>query len=121
VTIGQVAKAAGISASAIRYYESMGLLPQPRRQSGIRDYDADIVERLKVLRFYRASGVSIQSLAAIFSRSTKAERSYTHEAMLRRMAELETIIKDARKMKDRLQQLLDCKCHGDRRKCVIFQ
>jgi DNA-binding transcriptional MerR regulator len=119
--IGQVAKAAGVTTSAIRYYESMGLLPAPRRQSGIRDYDADVVDQLKVLRFYRASGISIQSLAAIFTRSTKARRAYTHEAMLKRIAELDTVMKDARVMKERLQQLFDCECQGDRRKCVIFR
>jgi MerR family redox-sensitive transcriptional activator SoxR len=121
MTIGQVAKAAGMTASAIRYYESMGLIPAPRRQSGIRNYDVDIVDQLKVLRFYRASGISIQSLATLFAGSNKAEREYTHEAMVRRIAELETIIKDARGMKERLRKLLDCKCHGDRRKCVIFR
>ena len=38
LTIGQVARHAGLKASAIRYYESVGLLPEARRESGQRRY-----------------------------------------------------------------------------------
>ncbi len=121
MTIGQVAKAAGIAPSTIRYYESVGLLPAPRRQSGIRTYDADIVDKLTVLRFYRSNGMSIQTLAVMIAHSRRADRAYSREAMLARIAELETMITDARNMKKRLQQLLDCKCRGDRAKCVMLR
>lgn len=121
MTIGQVGKAAGMATSTIRYYESIGILPPPRRRSGMRDYDATIVDQLKVLRFYRTSGISIQTLVALFAREPKAKPTDKHEATLRRIEELDGIIKDARKMKERLRALLDCKCRGDRRKCVIFR
>lgn len=53
MTIGEVAKAAGVSTSMIRFYESSGLLPRPRRKNGIRDYDASATDQLKVLRYFR--------------------------------------------------------------------
>lgn len=36
LTIGKAAKAAGINVETIRYYERLGLLPEPRRKSGIK-------------------------------------------------------------------------------------
>src|SRR5262249_49714371 len=60
MTIGEVARQAGVRTSAIRYYERMGLLPPPRRQSGRRDYDPDAVAQLAVIQFARATGFSLR-------------------------------------------------------------
>jgi len=120
VTIGQVAKAAGISASAIRYYESSGVLPKPGRKNGIRQYDSSSIQQLKVLRFYRSSGVSVDSLASMFLEDKSARRKNRHQAVLRRIDELDRAISQARSMRRRLQGLLNCGCKGDLKKCVIF-
>ncbi len=110
MTIGEVSKAVGIAASAIRFYESVGILPPPLRKNGVRDYDISIVDQLKILRFLRDSGVSIRGLAA-------ADR---HAEVRRRIDELEALIVSATAMKLRLQSLLECDCNGDTQKCVIF-
>ena len=120
MTIGQVAKATGVSASAIRFYESCGILPRPRRKSGIRDYDASIVEQLKILRFYRGTGISIESLTSMFSTNVSARRENRHVIVQRRIVELDDFIKQARAMKRELQRSEACKCNGDTRTCVIF-
>jgi DNA-binding transcriptional MerR regulator len=121
MTIGQVAKAAGVSASMIRFYESSGLLPQPRRKNGIREYDASTIEQLRILRFFRASGVSIESLTLMAAADQTRRKKNRHEVVLQRIAELDGVIKEARAMKRRLLSLLDCECGGDPRKCVIFR
>jgi len=43
LTIGEVAKQAGLRPSAIRYYEKAGLLPKPLRSGGQRLYSPDIL------------------------------------------------------------------------------
>jgi DNA-binding transcriptional MerR regulator len=120
MTIGQVAKATGVSASAIRFYESSGVLPQPRRNRGIRQYDPAIVEHLTVVRFFRSSGVSVESLATMFGPDRMARRKNRHAAVARRIAELDEMIAQARRMKKRLRDLQACECHGDSKKCVVF-
>jgi DNA-binding transcriptional MerR regulator len=120
MTIGQVAKATGVSASAIRFYESSGVLPQPRRNRGIRHYDASIIDHLMVVRFFRASGVSVESLAELFSADTTARRKNRHAAVARRIGELDDMIANARKVKKRLRGLLACECNGDQKKCIIY-
>ena len=49
LTIGQIATRAGVRASAIRYYESRGLLPAASRDAGKRVYDVSVLERLAVI------------------------------------------------------------------------
>lgn len=110
MTIGQVSKAVGIAASAIRYYESAGVLPPPQRKNGVRHYDASAIDQLRILRFLRDSGVSIRGLAA----------KDRHAEVERRIVELDALIANATEMKRRLESLSACQCEGDTEKCVIF-
>lgn len=121
MTIGQVAKAAGVSPPTIRFYEASGLLPAPPRKNGIRTYGPATVESVRVLRFYRSAGVSIDDLAAMFGdREPKAKLRSQHDVVLRRVAEIDRLIDHARAMKRRLRKLLRCRCGGNRTRCVIF-
>lgn len=49
LTIGEVAREAGVNTSAIRYYERVGVLPAPDRVSGQRRYTPETVRRLGVI------------------------------------------------------------------------
>jgi DNA-binding transcriptional MerR regulator len=49
--VGELAKATGMNASAIRYYERCGLLPAPYRMGGQRRYSSDCVHRMLLVRF----------------------------------------------------------------------
>jgi DNA-binding transcriptional MerR regulator len=120
--IGQVAIAAGMPASAIRFYESAGVLPRPARRNGIRDYDPAVVEQLRVLRFFRSAGLSTEAIAAMFAGgSPVAKARNRHEIVVKRMAELDELIAEARMMKRRLTKLLACECEGNTKRCVIFK
>jgi MerR family redox-sensitive transcriptional activator SoxR len=59
LSIGDVARRAGLQPSAIRYYERIGLLPKPPRAGGRRRYDADILERLAMVRFAKQVGFRV--------------------------------------------------------------
>lgn len=63
MNIGQASKETGISAKMIRYYESIGLLPEAeRRQSGYRDYGTTDIHRLKFVRRARDLGFSVDRI-----------------------------------------------------------
>ena len=49
LSIGEVSRRAGVAASAIRYYEEIGVLPVPQRRSGRRHYDASVIDRLSLI------------------------------------------------------------------------
>ena len=67
LTISAVARQAGLRPSALRYYEAAGLLPAPARVSGRRRYDANVFERLAVIRLAQAAGFTIAETRAFLN------------------------------------------------------
>lgn len=59
MTIGEVAKRSGLRPSAIRYYESVGILPEPERVHGRRRCDPDVLHVLHAVGVARAAGFGI--------------------------------------------------------------
>src|SRR5690348_824025 len=65
-TISQVAHLTGINAKAIRYYESIGLLPRPLRgENQYRRYSMVDVNRLNLLRRIRLLGVPLSTAKSL--------------------------------------------------------
>ena len=64
--IGHVAKESGLAASAIRFYEQVGVLPKPIRVGGRRHYDPSILERLAVLERAKACAFSLAEMRQLF-------------------------------------------------------
>lgn len=79
MNIGSASKASGLSAKMIRYYESVGLLPEPpRRDSNYRDYDESDVRRLVFVRRARELGFEVRVIRDLLNlwaskRRTNAE------------------------------------------------
>jgi DNA-binding transcriptional MerR regulator len=66
LTVGQLARATGVPAKTIRYYEQVGVLPVPRRsEAGYRHYSRHNVHRLLFIRRARALGLSLATLKAL--------------------------------------------------------
>ena len=66
LTVGQLARATGVPAKTIRYYEQVGVLPEPQRSgAGYRHYSRHDVHRLLFIRRARALGLSLANLKAL--------------------------------------------------------
>jgi DNA-binding transcriptional MerR regulator len=90
--IGRLAEQAGVSTKTIRYYESIGLLPEPARTaSGYRSYDAPAVERLAFIRDAQRSGLSLAEIASVLELKERGATSCQHTRSLleRHLEELE--------------------------------
>lgn len=112
LAIGEVARQAGIRASAIRYYEQAGLIPSPRRVAGRRRYDVAILESLDLIRLAQRAGFTIQEVRTLlhgFRHSTPASERWRKMAD-RKIAELSERIAEARRMQDLLELLTECDC-----------
>lgn len=67
-SIGQLAERTGAKVPTIRYYEQIGLLPEPGRSAGgQRRYDGAALERLHFVRHARALGFSLEDIAGLLS------------------------------------------------------
>lgn len=62
--IGEVARRAGIAASAIRYYERQGLIPRPDRHGGKRVFDEGVLDRLALIGVAKAAGFRVAEIQA---------------------------------------------------------
>jgi MerR family redox-sensitive transcriptional activator SoxR len=113
LTISAVARRAGIRPSAIRYYESIHLLPAPRRASGRRRYDASVLHRLALIQRAQEAGFTmaeIKSLFYDFAAETPASERWQALAQ-RKLVEVEALIIRAQGMKRMLEEcVLQCRC-----------
>ncbi|GLV60631.1 MerR family transcriptional regulator [Dictyobacter sp. S3.2.2.5] len=113
LSIGEVARRAEIRTSALRYYESMGLLPAPRRVSGgHRRYDSGVLDLLGVLQMARQAGFTIAEmhvLVAGFSSETPASERWSLLAQ-QKLLEVEEMIARAQEAKRLLERLSQCRC-----------
>lgn len=112
LTIGTVAKRAGIRPSAIRYYESAGLLPAPRRVHGQRRYSADVLTDLAVIRAAQDVGFTVSEIRQLFH-DFPAEANASarwHVLARRKITELNERISHAERMRTTLTESLSCGC-----------
>ena len=112
LTIGDVAARAGVNTSAIRYYERIGLLPQPERVAGKRRYAPDVLERLAVISTAQRAGLSLGEvrdlLDGVDAGETAGERL---QALARRkLPEVDALIAQAEAVRGWLQAAEECRC-----------
>ena len=110
--IGEVAARSDLATSAIRYYESEGLIPRPARRSGHRVYDESVLDRLALIELAKRAGFSVAEikklLAGFSSRKPPTER---WSALTRaKLAQLDERIAEAERMKKVLQAVIRCRC-----------
>ena len=67
LTIGEVAREAGVAATTLRYYEQIGLVPAPARLGGQRRYDGAILARLEVIRLCKSAGFALEEIQLLFA------------------------------------------------------
>lgn len=111
-TISEVANDAGIKASAIRYYESIGLLPLPPRKSGRRVYDESTLIRLRIIDIAKSFEFTLSEIQLFFEGvSENSAPSDIWKAFAQiKMAEIEKRIVHAQQLHRILKVGLSCKC-----------
>jgi MerR family redox-sensitive transcriptional activator SoxR len=112
LSIGEVATRAGIEPSAIRHYESEGLIPTPRRAGGKRRYDVDILEWLSFIALAKEAGFTVAEIRTLVTDFTPGSRPAARGAALaaRKLAELDARVARAERMRKLLRIALDCRC-----------
>lgn len=111
--IGELADLVGLNAKTIRYYESIGLLPDPeRRPSGYRDYSAEDVERLRFVRTAQRLNLSLSEIAEILRFRERDERpcEYVLGVLDRQVADLDRRMAEMAELR---RELISLKAKAD--------
>jgi MerR family redox-sensitive transcriptional activator SoxR len=112
LTIGEVARRARLRVSAIRYYESIGLIPKASRVSGQRRYDDGIFKRLAIIDVAQRAGLTLEEARTLLDGfSSTTPPSVRWQALARqKLPEIEELIRRAAEMKRVLELGSECRC-----------
>src|SRR5579862_9720660 len=108
--ISELGRQVGLRASAIRYYEHIGILERARRVSGQRRYDERVLYRLAVVRRAQDAGFTLDEIRRLFfgfSQSTPVSERWKKIAE-RKMVELDAKIEQIQSMRALLKKLQSC-------------
>jgi MerR family copper efflux transcriptional regulator len=125
LTIGEVARRAGVGVETVRFYERRGLLSEPaRKASGYRQYTADVVTRLRFIRRAKELGFSLNEVLELTA--LRLDPSATCADVRKRarakLSDIEAKIQDLERMKAALVKLTAaCKGHGSLEGCSILE
>lgn len=106
--IGEIGDAVGVSTKALRFYESIGLLPEPSRTpSGYRDYSPDVIERVQFIREAQAAGLTLAEVTSVLELKAAGRRSCEHTlAMVKRhLVDIDDKIAALRETRARLTEM----------------
>jgi MerR family transcriptional regulator, redox-sensitive transcriptional activator SoxR len=121
LTIGEVARRAGIAASAVRYYESIGLLPEPQRLHGQRRYGTDVIGKLAFVDVAQNAGFKLEEIKELM-RGAGGEAGMAaplRQLSARKLDEVEALLERARTTKQWLEVANTCTC-GSPDECTLF-
>ena len=113
LTIGTLAKKAGVGVETVRFYQRRGLLAVPTRAGGIRRYDIRDVERLQFIKRAQAAGFTLAEIGELIALDAGEDRPRARELAATRIKALDAKIaelKDARAALSRLAR----ECGEDR-------
>lgn len=122
--IGALARAAGLPAATLRYYEQIGLIaPQARSAANYREYGAESLTRLRFIRRAQALGFTLHEIGELLSLHAQPEADSAAVKSLAelRLADIDQKIADLTRMRAGLTTLTQrCPGHGDTRHCPIL-
>jgi MerR family transcriptional regulator, redox-sensitive transcriptional activator SoxR len=112
LAISDVARVFGLRASAIRYYEQIGILPPAMRKNGQRRYNDSTLFRLAVVQRARETGFTLEEIRELFfgfPLGTPPPKRW-HQLSQRKIAELRDRMKRLKLMETLLKGVESCRC-----------
>ena len=105
LTIGTLAAAGGVGVETVRFYQRNGLLETPPRDSGIRRYGSDDLQRLRFIRQAQAAGFTLEQIRELLDLDRSEDRPRARELAKERIAALDEKIAELKQARDSLLKL----------------
>ena len=112
LTIGEVARRAGIRTSALRYYERVGLLPAPERINGRRRYDENVLQQIALIHFAQRAVFTVSEIRTLlYELPVEMPASARwQQVSTQKLAEVNVLLNKVVMMKSLLESTLECTC-----------
>jgi MerR family mercuric resistance operon transcriptional regulator len=122
LTIGQVAREAGVHKETIRYYQSLGLVDEPNRRPGtIRRYDSTTVARLHFIKRAQELGFTLEEVKKLLLLEDGQSCGATRQLAELKLSLIKKRIADLNRMRRMLEGLIgECERGGRPRTCPII-
>lgn len=122
LSIGGLAKQAGVGIDTVRFYERNGLLaPAGRLASGYRRYGAEELKRLRFIRRAKVLGFSLDDIRSLLALSAERDVARVRAAAQRKLGDIELRIAELERIRSGLRTLIDaCPGHGGSEACPIL-
>lgn len=121
LTIGRLARAAGVGVETIRYYQQRGLLPVPTSAGSFRQYPVALTARIHFIKRAQELGFSLDEITELLRLEDGAHRSSIRRIATDRLAQIEKKVADLKRMQKTLKHLVT-ECEHKRRElpCPII-
>jgi len=113
LTVGQVAKRAGVSVATLHFYESKGLIESWRNSGNQRRYNREVLRRIAVIRVAQKTGLSLESIKQALSSLPRGHAPSTEDwskLSKRWRADLNDRIQRLTRLRDQLDGCIGCGC-----------
>jgi MerR family mercuric resistance operon transcriptional regulator len=121
LTIGGVAREAGVGIETIRYYQRRKLLPVPPASGAFRHYAPGVVDRIRFIKRAQELGFSLDEIAELLRLDGGSNRASVRKLAAARLSQIEAKLADLSRMQGVLQHLVSaCEHTGAEMPCPII-
>lgn len=122
LTIGRLAKAAGVGVETVRYYQSRGLLRVPAANGGFRVYPTAAIHRIGFIKRAQALGFTLEEVRSLLDLEDGRNRRAVQSVTQARLGQIEDKLADLQRMRGVLSDLLHrCRQTGPTQACPIIE
>jgi MerR family mercuric resistance operon transcriptional regulator len=122
LTIGRLARAAGVNVETVRYYQRRGLVAEPERPlNSVRRYSEDSVKRIRFIKRAQELGFTLMEIANLLALEDGRSCRETRDLAGRKLAIVESRLTDLNRLRRTLRDLI-ARCDTSRGKvsCPII-
>jgi len=122
LTIGRLAREAGVGIETIRYYQKRQLLPVPTAKGAFRRYPRELVTRIRFIKRSQELGFTLDEIAQLLLLEKGGERNAIRQVAMERLQQIELKLADLKRMQETLSTLITSCKHSDQTlPCPIIQ
>ena len=121
LTIGRLARAAGVNLETVRYYQRLKLLPVPPAQGAFRTYPTETTARIRFIKRAQDLGFTLKEIAGLLALQDGADRKAIRAIASERLSQTRRKLEDLRRMERTLDHLIErCSAVRGRHRCPII-